>query len=79
MLAAACFSVEKSRPVRRRSSALQEKKEDAVRGSTATLSVSFSNPGDGIIPLHELKGAESELKLPWKATKGNGRSPRSGV
>ncbi len=41
-----------------------EKKEDNVLGNSATLRISFSNPNDGLIPLYELSGAESELKLP---------------
>lgn len=45
----------------------QETKEDAVVGSTATLRISFTNRGDGLIPLYELQGAESELKLPRTA------------
>lgn len=48
----------------------QEVKEDAVVGSTATLRVNFSNRGDGLIPLFELQGAESELKLPRTAPVG---------
>ena len=41
-----------------------EKKEDSVLGNSATLRVTFSNPSDGLIPLYELPGVESELKLP---------------
>lgn len=44
----------------------QEKKIDNVLGSSATLRISFSNRGDGIIPLYELKGG-SELGLPRTA------------
>jgi hypothetical protein len=44
----------------------QEKKIDNVLGSSATLRISFSNRGDGIIPLYELKGG-SELHLPRTA------------
>jgi hypothetical protein len=42
-------------------------RRDGEYGSTATLRVSFSNPADGLIPLCELPGAESELKLPRTA------------
>jgi hypothetical protein len=45
----------------------QQVKQDNVLGSAATLRVSFSNPGDGLIPFYELPGAESELKLPRTA------------
>jgi hypothetical protein len=45
----------------------QEKKEDAEHGSLSRLRISFSNLGDGIIPLYELHGAESELNLPRSA------------
>ena len=45
----------------------QEKKIDNVLGSSATLRIGFSNPADGLIPLYELRDAESELKLPRTA------------
>jgi hypothetical protein len=45
----------------------QDVKDGGVLGSTAALTISFSNPGDGLIPLYELEGAESELKLPRTA------------
>ncbi len=45
----------------------QEVKDDGSFGLAATLRVSFSKPADGLIPLYELPGAESELKLPRTA------------
>ena len=42
----------------------QQKKEDSIAGSKAKLIISFSNAGDGIIPLYDVAGTESELRLP---------------
>ena len=45
----------------------QDKKTDIVIDSTAMLRIGFTNPGDGLIPLYELEGRESELNLPRTA------------
>lgn len=42
-------------------------KNESPYGSKALLTLRFSNPGDGLIPLFDLHGAESELHLPRHA------------